>query len=109
MLATCLVDTGGRGDQVIFEEFKGTGNMELVLDRNVAEQRLFPAIDLAGSGTRKEDLLLSEGTYQTITALRRRLTNMKPPQQVAQLLKAMERVPTNELLVQGGRPSDASQ
>ena len=109
MPATCLVDTGGRGDQVIFEEFKGTGNMELVLDRSVAEQRLYPAIDLAGSGTRKEDLLLSEGAHQTITALRRRLINMKPPQQVAQLLKAMERVPTNELLVQGGRPSDASK
>ena len=106
MLATCLVDTGGRGDQVIFEEFKGTGNMELVLDRSVAEQRLFPAIDLAGSGTRKEDLLLSEETHQTITALRRRLINMKPPQQVAQLLKAMERVPNNDMLVRGGRPAE---
>src|SRR5690606_2076991 len=58
IIATALVDTGSRGDQVIFEEFKGTGNMEMILDRKIAEQRLFPAIDLAASGTRKEHLLL---------------------------------------------------
>ncbi|MDX1682765.1 MAG: transcription termination factor Rho, partial [Phycisphaeraceae bacterium] len=58
IIATCLVDTGSRGDQVIFEEFKGTGNMELFLDRSIAEKRIFPAIDLAASGTRKEDRLM---------------------------------------------------
>ena len=57
MIASCLVDTGSRADQIIFEEFKGTGNMELILDRSISEQRLFPAINLAASGTRKEDLL----------------------------------------------------
>jgi transcription termination factor Rho len=99
IIATALVDTGSRGDQVIFEEFKGTGNMELILDRKIAEQRIFPAIDLAASGTRKEHLLLSENELTTINALRRRLLNMPPPQQIEQLLKALERFKTNADLV----------
>src|SRR5690606_16882703 len=99
IIATCLIDTGSRGDQVIFEEFKGTGNMELVLDRKIAEMRIFPAIDLAGSGTRKEDKLLNKAELQTMTALRRRLLNMPPPQQMEQLLKALERFKTNADLV----------
>ena len=99
MIATCLVDTGSAGDQVIFEEFKGTGNMELILDRRVAERRVFPAIDLAGSGTRKEHLLLDEQSLGTITALRRRMLQMPPPQQVEQLLSALTRFPTNAQLV----------
>jgi transcription termination factor Rho len=98
MIATCLVDTGSAGDQLIFEEFKGTGNMELILDRRVSEKRLFPAIDLAASGTRKEELLLDEKTLATITALRRRMLNMPPPQQVEQLLAALQRFPTNAQL-----------
>ncbi|MFK7960435.1 MAG: transcription termination factor Rho [Phycisphaerales bacterium] len=101
MIATCLVDTGSRADQIIFEEFKGTGNMELILDRTIAEQRLFPAINLAASGTRKEDLLMPEQELKTVTALRRRLLNMKPPTQIEQLLKALGRFPTNEELVRG--------
>ncbi|MEM7230038.1 MAG: transcription termination factor Rho [Planctomycetota bacterium] len=101
IIATCLVDTGSRADQIIFEEFKGTGNMELILDRSIAEQRLFPAINLAASGTRKDDLLMSEPELKTITALRRRLMNMKPPQQIEQLLKALERLKTNADLVKG--------
>lgn len=99
IIATCLVDTGSQGDQVIFEEFKGTGNMELVLDRNIAEKRLFPAINLAASGTRKEELLQDEQTLRTITALRRRLLQMPPPQQVEQLLAALKRFDTNSRLV----------
>ena len=99
IIATALIDTGSRGDQVIFEEFKGTGNMELILDREVSERRVFPAIDLAASGTRKEHLLLSEAELTTMTALRRRLSNMKPVLQVEQLLKALERFKTNEELV----------
>ncbi len=99
VIATCLVDTGSQGDQVIFEEFKGTGNMELILDRKISEQRLFPAINLAASGTRKDDLLLSPQTEQTITALRRRLLNMPPPQQIEQLLAAMQRFKTNDEMV----------
>ena len=99
MLATCLVDTGSQGDAVIFEEFKGTGNMELILDRKVAEKRLFPAINLAASGTRKEDKLLDEKTLSTITALRRRMLNMHPDQQIEQLLAAVSRFETNDKLV----------
>jgi transcription termination factor Rho len=101
IIATCLVDTGSRADQIIFEEFKGTGNMELILDRSISEKRLYPAINLAASGTRKEDLLMTEQELRTVTALRRRLMNMPPPMQIEQLLKAMERVPTNEALVRG--------
>ncbi len=101
IIASCLVDTGSQGDQVIFEEFKGTGNMELVLDRKVAERRLFPAMNLAASGTRKEHLLMSEQELKTITALRRRLMNMPAPQQIEQLLAALQRFPTNAELVGG--------
>jgi len=99
IIATALIDTGSRGDQVIFEEFKGTGNMELILDRKIAERRLFPAIDLAASGTRKEHLLLHEPEMQTIAALRRRLMNMPPPMQIEQLIKALDRFKTNADLV----------
>jgi transcription termination factor Rho len=99
IIATCLVDTGSQGDQVIFEEFKGTGNMELILDRKIAERRLFPAINLAASGTRKEHLLMEEQELKTVTALRRRLMAMPPHQQVEQLLAALQRFPTNAALV----------
>ncbi len=71
IIATCLVDTGSRMDEVIFEEFKGTGNWELWLDRRLAEKRVFPAIDIQKSGTRRDDLLLDEQTYQRIVLLRR--------------------------------------
>ena len=71
ILATCLVDTGSRMDEVIFEEFKGTGNWELWLERRLAEKRVFPAIDIARSGTRRDDLLLDEQTYQRVVLLRR--------------------------------------
>ncbi len=101
IIASCLVDTGSRADQIIFEEFKGTGNMELILDRTIAERRLYPAINLAASGTRKEHLLMSEAELKTVTALRRRLMNMKPPTQIEQLLGALQRFPTNEALVAG--------
>jgi transcription termination factor Rho len=101
ILATCLVDTGSRADQVIFEEFKGTGNMELILDRSISDQRLYPAINLADSGTRREDLLLNEVECKTVTALRRRLMSMKPAIQIEQLLKALTRFKTNDDLVRG--------
>ncbi|MSR29005.1 MAG: transcription termination factor Rho [Phycisphaerales bacterium] len=99
IIASCLVDTGSRADQIIFEEFKGTGNMELILDRSIAEKRIFPAINLAASGTRKEHLLLSERELKTVTALRRRLMSMPPHVQIEQLLAALKRFPTNEQLV----------
>jgi len=101
IIATCLVDTGSRADQIIFEEFKGTGNMELILDRSISEKRLFPAINLAASGTRKEHLLLNEKELKTVTALRRRLLSLPPHVQVEQLLAALKRYPTNESMVGG--------
>ena len=99
IIASCLVDTGSIGDQVIFEEFKGSGNMELVLDRKIAERRLFPAINLSASGTRKEHLLIPEADLKTVTALRRRLMQMPPHVQIEQLLAALRRFPTNGHLV----------
>ncbi len=99
IIASCLVDTGSAADQIIFEEFKGSGNMELILDRKIAERRLFPAINLAESGTRKEEKMMSESEVKTMTALRRRLLQMPPPVQVEQLLAAMNRFPTNAALV----------
>jgi transcription termination factor Rho len=95
VLATCLVDTGSQADTVIFEEFKGSGNMELILDRKISERRIFPAINLAASGTRKDHLLLSQRELDTVNALRRRLLSMHPPQQVEQLLAALKRFGTN--------------
>jgi len=99
MIASCLIDTGSAGDQVIFEEFKGTGNMELVLDRKIAERRIFPAINLAASGTRKEHLMMPELELKTVTALRRRLISMPPHMQIEQLLSALKRFKTNHDLV----------
>ncbi len=101
IIASCLVDTGSRADQIIFEEFKGTGNMELILDRTIADKRLFPAINVAASGTRKEHLLLGEAELKTVTALRRRLISMKPAVQIEQLLAALQRYRTNAALVAG--------
>jgi transcription termination factor Rho len=108
IIASCLVDTGSRADQIIFEEFKGTGNMELILDRAIAERRLFPAINLAASGTRKEHLLMSDQELKTVTALRRRLINMPPPSQIEQLLAALKRYETNESLVSGATAGAAA-
>lgn len=99
IIATCLVDTGSRADQVIFEEFKGTGNMELILDRSISDKRIYPAINLASSGTRKEELLMGAEELKTVNALRRRLMNMPPPVQVEQLLGAVERFPTNQSMI----------
>lgn len=76
IIATALVETGSRMDEVIFEEFKGTGNAEIVLDRKISDKRVFPAIDIAKSGTRKEDLLFDKATIQKMWVLRRILTQM---------------------------------
>ena len=99
IIGSCLVDTGSQADQVIFEEFKGSGNMELILDRAVAERRLFPAMNLGASGTRKENLLLGEKELATISALRRGLLTMQPPVQIEKLLAAIARTPTNAALL----------
>ena len=99
IIGSCLVDTGSEADKVIFEEFKGSGNMELILDRKIAETRLFPAINLAASGTRKENLLLGEKELVTITALRRQLLTMHPTVQIEKLLAAVQRTPNNAALL----------
>jgi transcription termination factor Rho len=98
ILATCLIDTGSRMDQVIFEEFKGTGNLELTLDRNLANQRIFPALNIAESGTRKEEKLLDEKTLAAAQRIRRHLLGMSPTQGMKTLLEALKRHPTNEAM-----------
>jgi transcription termination factor Rho len=96
IVATALVSTGSRMDEVIFEEFKGTGNMELVLDREIANRRVFPAIDMLRSGTRKEELLLSEKEKNRIFLIRHFLGDMAPEDAIAFLLKRMQRTKNNE-------------
>ena len=98
ILATCLIDTGSRMDQVIFEEFKGTGNMELTLDRKIAEQRIFPALDIASSGTRKEEKLMDEASLAAARNIRRHLMNMPPTQAVKNLMDALSKQPSNQAL-----------
>jgi len=89
ILATALVDTGSRMDQVIFEEFKGTGNMELVLDRSISDLRMYPAVDLVKSGTRREELLLSKEEVNRMFVLRKVLKNMSPIQGIELLRNKM--------------------
>jgi transcription termination factor Rho len=101
VIATALVDTGSRMDDMIFEEFKGTGNSEIVLDRNLAETRIFPAIDLRASGTRRDDLLFSEEEYDALTILRRRAAAAPPRPAMEGMLKLMEKWETNEALLAG--------
>ncbi|HYM27257.1 MAG TPA: hypothetical protein VET66_03860, partial [Steroidobacteraceae bacterium] len=100
IMATCLVDTGSRQDDVVYEEFKGTGNMEIYLSRELSQRRLFPAIDAVKSGTRKEELLLTPEELRATTALRRRLADMPLQQATTQLLGVLERTPSNEKLLQ---------
>jgi transcription termination factor Rho len=99
IVATALVDTGSRMDQVIFEEFKGTGNSELLLSRELADKRIFPAIDLNGSATRREELLLSEEALELSRALRRKLADLPPAAAMSELLTVMDRTQKNEDLI----------
>ena len=96
IIATSLVETGSRMDEVIFEEFKGTGNMELILDRQIADKRIFPAIDINRSGTRKEELLLSETELNRVFLLRNFLSDMPPPEAIEFLIQRMGRTETNQ-------------
>ncbi len=96
ILATALIDTGSRMDEVIFEEFKGTGNMEIVLDRKMANRRIYPAIDILKSGTRKEDLLLPPEDLNRIWILRKLLSSMNPADAMEFLLDKMGQTKTNE-------------
>jgi len=96
IVATALVNTGSRMDEVIFEEFKGTGNMELVLDREIANRRVFPAIDMLKSGTRKEELLLSETEKNRAFLIRHFLGDMAAEDAIVFLLRRMGRTKSNE-------------
>jgi transcription termination factor Rho len=96
IIASCLVETGSRMDEVIFEEFKGTGNMEVRLDRTLAEKRLFPAINVEGSGTRKEELLMSEEELGLAWRLRRVLHALDPGQAIELLIDKMKSTKSNE-------------
>ncbi len=99
IIATALVDTGSRMDDVIFEEFKGTGNSELVLSRELAERRIFPAIDLNASSTRREELLLDPQTLAVSQAIRRRLASTAPVESMTELLVVMKKTGSNAELV----------
>ena len=99
ILATALVDTGSRMDDVIFEEFKGTGNMELILDRRLAERRLFPAVDVLRSGTRREDLLLTRDELEVNWYFRRATTNMGSAEALEYMLERLKKTRSNAELV----------
>jgi len=100
IIATILVDTGSRMDQLIYEEFKGTGNSEIVLDRSLAEARIFPAINLPASGTRKEECLYSPEDSRKLAMMRRVLSSYKPKEVIESLSKLLKKYPTNKEFLQ---------
>lgn len=103
IIATALVDTGSRMDQVIFEEFKGTGNSELLLSRDLADKRIYPAIDLQGSSTRKEELLFDDDALWLSHAMRRQLSGVGPVDGMLEMLGAMKKTKTNRELIDWAR------
>ena len=100
ILATALIETGSRMDDVIYEEFKGTGNMELVLDRKLSEKRVFPAIDIARSGTRREDLLLDREEQEAVDIMRKALNGMRQDEAVENILNLFARTRNNREFIQ---------
>ncbi|MDP9244918.1 MAG: transcription termination factor Rho [Chloroflexota bacterium] len=110
IIATCLVDTGSRMDDVIYEEFKGTGNMELALDRKLSEKRIFPAIDVLRSGTRREELLLDENTLRMTWTMRRMLSALGPNEGIELLMQRLGKTKNNaEFLVSLSKSVEASE
>ena len=105
ILATALVETGSKMDDVVFEEFKGTGNMELVLDRKLAEKRIFPAINIQRSGTRREDLLLTKEEQEIVYALHRELSGNRADENMEQILNFFKRTKNNKEFIQLMRQS----
>jgi transcription termination factor Rho len=99
ILATILIETGSRMDEVIFEEFKGTGNMEVVLSREIANHRIFPAIDISKSATRKQELLFTPKEYQQVEKLRRSLAGQSPIEAAQTLVQKLQQIPTNKELL----------
>jgi len=96
VIGTALVDTGSRMDEVIFQEFKGTGNMEILMDRGLFERRIFPAIDISRTGTRKEEKLFTPEEYQKVTLLRRALASLRAAEAMQLLTGRIEKYPTNK-------------
>ena len=105
ILATVLIDTGSQMDQVIFEEFKGTGNMEVVLSRDAASRRVFPALDIAKSSTRRDELLLDSKDIASVRDLRRALTSLRPLEGTRKLVELLEKYPTNAELLNSLQPT----
>lgn len=103
ILATALIDTGSRMDDVIYEEFKGTGNMELVLDRKLSEKRIFPAIDILKSGTRRDDLLLTDDEAEAVGYIRKATNSQKPEDTVEKVLEMFTRTKTNKEFVENAK------
>ena len=106
IIATALIDTGSRMDEVIFEEFKGTGNAEIVLDRKLSDKRIFPSMDINKSGTRKEDLLTDKADLNRLWILRKVLAPMNPVDSMEFLLDKLKKAKTNEeflTLMSGGK------
>jgi transcription termination factor Rho len=95
IIATALVDTGSRMDEVIFEEFKGTGNLEIVLDRQLVDKRIWPAIDINSSGTRREEMLMDPEEYRRVSLLRRVLSDMNSPEAMEFLTTRLAKYKTN--------------
>jgi transcription termination factor Rho len=101
IVATALIETGSRMDELIFQEFKGTGNMEMVLDRKISDQRTYPAIDIFLSGTRREELLLQPWELEKINLIRRGLAGHKPNEAIERLLMFVKKFPTNAEMLKG--------
>ena len=95
ILATALIDTGSKMDEVIFEEFKGTGNLEIVLDRRLVDKRIWPAIDINRSGTRREEMLMDPDEYRRVVILRRVLNDMNSPEAMELLVSRVEKTDSN--------------
>ena len=101
IVATALIETGSRMDELIFQEFKGTGNMEMVLDRKISDQRIYPAVDIFLSGTRREELLLQPWELEKINLIRRGLAGHKPEEAIQRLLMFVKKFPTNTEMLKG--------
>jgi transcription termination factor Rho len=99
IMATALIETGSKMDELIFQEFKGTGNMEMVLDRQISDQRIYPAIDIFKSGTRREELLIPANDLEKINTIRRGLAGHRPPEAIERLLSFLKKFPTNSQML----------
>jgi transcription termination factor Rho len=107
ILGTTLIQTGSRMDEVIFEEFKGTGNMELYLDREIAAQRIYPAVNIQVSGTRKDDLMMPADEYKLLQGIRKTLGGMTPKDGISMLLEKLRKTKTNAEFLLAVRNSGA--